>query len=85
MRASIVACLSVAALVASAATVSSQEKKGSTDTPATGQSERPKDPKHIEQESLSHNADKPKPDAASKPSSGEFKPTPPEPKKKDMK
>ena len=62
MRAFAWTFISVAALVLGGATASAQEKKGGTDTKATGQSERPADPKQAEPESPSHNAYKPKPD-----------------------
>ena len=59
MRASLLAWVSLAALVASAATVSGQVKDNDREKSAIGQSERPKNPKHIEPESSSHNADSP--------------------------
>jgi hypothetical protein len=59
MRTTISAWVSVVVLVASAATVTAQVPAKERERSATGQSERPKDPKHIEPESSSHNADKP--------------------------
>jgi len=82
MRTTILACVSVAALVASAATVSSQVKDNERDKPAAGQSERPKDPKHIEPESSSHNADSPtKSRGTVEPKAGTEKPSKTPPKK----
>jgi hypothetical protein len=56
----IAAGLTVAALLLSAASVSGQERKDGGLGTDKGQSERPADPKHIDPESSSHNADKPK-------------------------
>lgn len=83
MRAKILAWFSVVALVASAAAVSAQTPTvKEREQSATGQSERPKDPKHIEPESSSHNADKPtKQDDPAKPKSGAETPTQTPPKK----
>lgn len=64
MRTLALTLISVVALAAGAATSFAQEKKGSPETKATGQSERPADPKQAEPESSSHNADKPKPGAS---------------------
>jgi hypothetical protein len=85
MRTTILAWVSVVALVASAAVVSAQTQAPSVkerDKSATGQSERPKDPKHIEPESSSHNADKPtKQHDPATPKSGAETPTQTPPKK----
>lgn len=83
MRTTILAWVSVVALVASAATVSAQAPAvKERDKSATGQSERPKDPKHIEPESSSHNADKPtKQRDPATPKSGAETPTQTPPKK----
>ena len=82
MRASIVAWVSLAALVASVATVSGQVKENEREKSATGQSERPKDPKHVEPESSSHNADSPtKSRGTPEPKPGAEKPSTTQPKK----
>lgn len=59
MRFPLVAWIAASVLVVGIADVSAQAKKDQPETPSTGQSERPKDPKHNEPESSSHNADKP--------------------------
>jgi hypothetical protein len=83
MRTRILAWISVVALVGSAAAVSAQTPAvKEREKSATGQSERPKDPKHIEPESSSHNADKPiKQGDPTTPKSGAETPTQTPPKK----
>lgn len=60
MRIHIGAGLAIAALLLSVPSVSAQDRKDGGAGTEKGQSERPADPKHIEPESSSHNADKPK-------------------------
>ena len=69
MRALALTLVSIAALVAGASTIFAQDKKDDLDSRATGQSQRPADPKHAEPESSSHNADSPNP-ARAKPQDG---------------
>jgi len=70
MRALALTLVSIGALVAGAATLSAQDKKDDLDSRATGQSQRPADPKQAEPESSSHNADSPNP-ARAKPQHGQ--------------
>lgn len=57
MRLAFLAFFAAGALAISGSLATAQTSKDQT--PAKGQSERPKDPKHNEPESSSHNADKP--------------------------
>jgi len=79
MRALALTLVSIAALVAGAATVSAQTKKEDMDKRATGQPQRPADPKQAEPESSSHNAESPNP-ARAKPGTGKETPAPDKPK-----